>query len=149
MATWGRLVLWFCLFSGVSPTTIPPQTLLCCVLTDETDRVNGRNQDQPTHGGWSRGPGARARFYPCDVCVLTAYAVTFWDAAGSAVSSTSRLCDSEALAILGFTFGADPRAREGSKISAVERREVASDKCVGVPESAVRWDGLQCRSQEA
>lgn len=53
----------------------------------------------------------RAWFYPCDVCVLTAYAVMFWDAAGSTVSSTAGLCDSEALAILGFNFGTDPKAQ--------------------------------------
>lgn len=53
----------------------------------------------------------RARFYPCDVCVLTAYAVMFSDAAGSTVSSTAGLCDSEALAILGFTFGTEPNAQ--------------------------------------
>lgn len=35
----------------------------------------------------------------------------FWDAAGSTVSSTAGLCDSEALAILGFTFGTDPKAQ--------------------------------------
>lgn len=31
----------------------------------------------------------------------------FWDAAANAVSSTVKLCDSEALGILGSTFGTE------------------------------------------
>lgn len=50
-----------------------------------------------------------ACLYPSDGSVLSAYAVMFWDDAGKTVSSTATLCDSEALGILGFTFGTDSK----------------------------------------
>lgn len=53
---------------------------------------------------WNESVTVKAWWYPCDGSVLTAYAVKFWDTAGSTVSSTTTLCDSEVLGALGFSF---------------------------------------------
>lgn len=51
----------------------------------------------------------------CDVSVFAAYAVMFCDAAGNTVSSTATLCDSEALGILGVTFGTESKTQKRKK----------------------------------
>lgn len=50
---WSWLVLWICLFSGVSPTTMPPDTLLCCVLIgkNQSKEWEQKHQDQLINRG--------------------------------------------------------------------------------------------------
>lgn len=50
----------------------------------------------------------------------------FWDAAGRTVSLTARLSDSDALGILGFTFGADSKPE--TKIKTNQRKKLTEEK---------------------
>lgn len=81
----------------------------------------------------------------------------FWDAAGNTVSSTATLCDSEALGILGFTFGTGQHKEKKKQMLTQDKNYINKNikKAISAfvsahpPESGVRLDGLQYLSQEA